>query len=152
MVRRSSVRRGVSLCAGVFLSILAAAGSSFAQQASAAAATAAPAVATVEDTKPFLGLWTTTFDSPQGAITFDIEIHLDTGEPGATVSNSLIGEAAVTDVTKAGDSLVLRYVADVQGNQVPVSISLLRDGETLKANFSFLDGQYATSSVATRKK
>jgi len=58
----------------------------------------------------------------------------------------------VSDVTKAGGALVLRYVVEVQGTQVPVSISLVRDGETLKADFSFLDGQYAVSSVATRKK
>jgi hypothetical protein len=119
---------------------------------SLAVAAPQPAIATADDAKPFLGRWTTTFDSPQGAVTFDIEVHLDTGDPGATVSNSLIGDAEVSDVTKAGPSLVLRYVAEVQGTQVPVSISLTADGETLKADFSFMDGQYAASSVATRKK
>jgi hypothetical protein len=138
------------LC-GAVLAILATATSICAQQASTPAA-AAPTIASVEDAKPFLGLWTTTFDSPQGSITFDIDVNLDAGDPGATVSNSLIGDAAVSDVTKAGDSLVLKYVAEVQGTQVPVAISLLRDGETLKANFSFMDGQYTASSVATRKK
>jgi hypothetical protein len=116
------------------------------------AAQAQPTIATAEDAKPFLGRWTTTFDSPQGAVTFDIDIHLDTGDPGASVSNSIIGDAEVSDVTKAGDALVLRYVAEVQGTQVPVSISLLAQGHTLKADFSFLGGEYAASSVATRKK
>jgi hypothetical protein len=111
-----------------------------------------PAAATAEDAKPFLGRWTTTFDSPQGAITFDIEVHMDTGDPGATVSNSLIGESQVNDVTKSGEALVLRYTAEVQGMQVPVSISLTPAGDTLKCDFSFLDGQYAASSVATRKQ
>ena len=120
--------------------------------ARAAAGMAQPTIATAEDAKPFLGQWTTTFDSPQGPVTFDIEVHLDTGDPGATVSNSLIGSAEVTDVTKAGTSLVLRYVAEVQGTEVSVSISLAREGEALKADFSFMDGQYAASSVATRKK
>ena len=63
-----------------------------------------------------------------------------------------IGEAQVTDVTKAGAALVLRYVAEVQGTQVPVSISLVPDGETLKADFVFMGGEYAASSVAKRKK
>jgi hypothetical protein len=143
---RGLVRASAATC----LVVLAMLGPSAVHQS--AAAQAQPAVATAEDAKPFLGLWTTTFDSPQGAITFDIEIHLDTGDPGATVSNSLIGEAEVNDVTKAGASLVLRYVADVQGTQVSVSISLVPEGETLKADFSFMDGQYAASSVATRKK
>jgi hypothetical protein len=135
----------------VFLAALTStAGTIAAHQPTAAAVQAA--IATAEDAKPFLGRWTTTFDSPQGAVTFDIEIHLDTGDPGATVSNSLIGDAEVSDVTKAGASLVLRYVAEVQGTQVPVSIALVPDGETLKADFSFMDGQYAASSVATRKK
>ena len=149
MVRRSSRRRLVSVCVGALLAVVATAGSSSAQQA---AAQAGPTLATVEDAKPFLGLWTTTFDSPQGPLTFDIEVNLDAGDPGATVSNSLIGESPVSDVTKAGAALVLKYVVEVQGTQVPVSISLVRDGETLKADFSFLDGQYAVSSVATRKK
>jgi hypothetical protein len=118
----------------------------------AQAAAAQPTIATPEDAKPFLGRWTTTFDSPQGAVTFDIEVHLDTGDPGATVSNGLIGEAAVSDVTKAGESLVLRYVAEVQGMQIPVSISLSPQGEALKADFVFMGGEYAASSVATRKK
>jgi hypothetical protein len=122
------------------------------RQTPAPATQSQPTIATVEDAKPFLGRWTTTFDSPQGAVTFDIEVHLDTGDPGATVSNSLIGDAEVNDVTKSGAALVLRYVADVQGTQVPVSISLAAQGETLKADFSFMDGQYAASSVATRKK
>ena len=111
-----------------------------------------PTIATPADAKPFLGLWTTTFDSPQGAVTFDIEVHLDTGDAGATVSNSLIGEAQVTDVTKAGAALVLRYVAEVQGTQVPVSITLVPEGDTLKADFVFMGGEYAASSVAKRKK
>jgi hypothetical protein len=128
------------------------AGSSSALQASGQAAQTAPAIATVEDAKPFLGSWTTTFDSPQGPATFDIEVHLDSGDPGATVSNAIIGESTVTDVTKAGAALVLRYVVDVQGTQVTVAISLVRDGETLKASFSFLDGQFTASSVATRRK
>lgn len=137
---------------GALFAAVTIAGSGSALQAAVGAATAQPTIATAEDAKPFLGRWTTTFESPQGAVTFDIDLHMDTGDPGATVSNSLIGDAEVTDVTKAGASLVLRYVAEVQGTQVPVSISLLPDGETLKAEFSFMDGQYAASSVATRKK
>ena len=131
--------------------VAAAAASLNAAQASAQP-TQAPTVATVEDAKPFLGNWTTTFDSPQGPATFDIEIHVDSGDPGATVSNAMIGASKVTDVTKSGTSLILKYVVDVQGTQVPVVISLAPDGQNLKADFSFLDGQFAASSVATRKK
>jgi hypothetical protein len=152
MARRTSGRSAVNVYLGAFCAALAIVGWSSSQPVSAHAAPAQPSLATAEDAKPFLGRWTTTFDSPQGSITFDIEVHLDTGDPGATVSNSLIGDAEVKDVTKAGASLVLRYVAEVQGTQVPVSISLLPDGETLKTDFSFMDGQYAVSSVATRKK
>ena len=152
MAHRPSGRYKVSAYAGAFLAALTIAGSSSIAQAVARTVPDQPTIATAEDTKPFLGRWTTTFDSPQGAVTFDIEVHMDTGDPGATVSNSLIGDAEVTDVTKAGASLVLRYVAEVQGTVVPVSISLVPDGETLKADFSFMDGQYAASSVATRKK
>ena len=146
------VRGLVRASVATFLVALATVGPSAVHECDAATVQTQPTVATAQDAKPFLGLWTTTFDSPQGAITFDIEIHLDTGDPGATVSNSLIGEAEVSDVTKAGATLVLKYVADVQGTQVSVSISLVPEGETLKADFSFMDGQYAASSVATRKK
>ena len=135
-----------------FLAALAIAGPSAARESSAPSAQAQSTIATPEDAKPFLGKWTTTFDSPQGAVTFDLEIHLDTGDPGATVSNSLIGDADVSDITKAGVALLLRYVAEVQGTQVPVSISLVPEGETLKADFSFMGGEYAASSVVTRKK
>lgn len=152
MARRSTGRRLSSVCVGALLVVGAAAGSSSAQQSSGQVTPAAPAIATVADAKPFLGKWTTTFDSPQGAVTFDIEVHLDSGDPGATVSNAIIGESTVTDVTKSDTSLILKYVVDVQGTQVSVAISLVPDGENLKANFSFMDGQFATSSTATRKK
>ena len=152
MTGRSSGRRYLSVCLGAILVAGATAESSSAHQGAEQSAQTAPTIATVEDAKPFLGSWTTTFDSPQGPATFDIEVHLDSGDPGATVSNAIIGQSTVTDVTKAGTSLVLRYVVDVQGTQVPVVISLVRDDETLKASFSFLDGQFTASSVATRKK
>jgi hypothetical protein len=137
---------------GVVLVAAASAGVSAAHEASLQAAQAAPTIATAADAKPFLGTWTTTFDTPQGAATFDIEVHMDTGDPGATVRNDLIGEAAVTDVTKSGSGLVLKFVVDVQGMQIPVVLTLVPDGDKLKADFSFLDGQFAVSSIASRKK
>lgn len=150
MIDRSNSRWLASVCLTATLAIGAVAAASSARQA--AAAPPAPTIATPEDAKPFLGLWTTTLESPQGPLAFDIDVHLDSGDPGATVSNSLVGESAVTDVTKAGSALVLRYVVDVQGMQVSVVISLVPEDEQLKAHFSFLDGQFATSGIATRKK
>ena len=141
-----------SLSIGVILVATATAALSAANQASTQTEKPTPTIATVEDAKPFLGNWTTTFDSPQGAVTFDIDINIDSGDPGATVKNAIIGESTVTDVTKTGNSLILRYVVDVQGTQVSVEISLVPDGDTLKANFSFMGGQFAASSIATRKK
>jgi hypothetical protein len=152
MVRSCKSRRFLSVFTGVVLVAAATAGVSAAPVASPQAPQAAPTIATAEDAKPFLGAWTTTFDSPQGPVTFDIEVHMDTGDPGATVKNDLIGESPVTDVTKNGSALVLRFIVDVQGMQIPVVISLVPDGDKLKADFSFLDGQFAASSVATRKK
>jgi hypothetical protein len=137
---------------GVTLVAAATVGLSAAHHASPQAAQPTATIATVEDAKPFLGSWTTTFDSPQGAVTFDIDINVDSGDPGATVKNALIGESTVTDVTKAGTALILRYEVNVQGTQVSVDISLVPEGENLKANFSFMGGQFAASSLATRKK
>ena len=151
MAHKPSVLRFLSVSIGIIL-VVASAELSAAHRASRQPTQPAPTIATVADAKPFLGNWTTTFDSPQGPATFDIEINVDSGDPGATVKNALIGESTVTDVTKAGTSLVLRYVVDVQGTQVPVEISLAPDGENLKADFSFLGGQFAASSIATRKK
>jgi hypothetical protein len=150
MARRQNTRRSTFVGALVAAVVIAASGSALA--ASLTTRQEQPTIATPADAKPFLGQWTTTFDSPQGAVTFDIEIHLDTGDAGATVSNTIIGEAQVTDVTKAGAALVLRYVAEVQGMQVPVSISLVPEGDTLKADFLFMGGEFAASSVARRKK
>ena len=145
-------RCGRRLSLAALLIATGAVGSSASLQASNPENQAAATIATVADAKPFLGSWTTTFESPQGPATFDIEVHLDSGDPGATVSNAIIGESTVTDVTKSGTSLILRYVVDVQGTQVSVVISLVPDGEQLKASFSFMDGQFAASSIATRKK
>ena len=62
------------------------------------------------------------------------------------------GKQAITDITKTGEMLTLKYSLDYQGNSVPVVITLTPAAETLKVSFDFAGGQFMLAGTATKKK
>jgi hypothetical protein len=56
--------------------------------------------ATPESAKPFLGDWTATLDAPQGPAAFSIGIKIEAGTVVATVSNEMLGQSSVSNITR----------------------------------------------------
>ena len=56
----------------------------------------------------------------------------------------------VTDITRSGESLVLSYEVDAQGQYIPVSMTLEREGEDLKYLLETGGGEFSVSGIATR--
>jgi hypothetical protein len=131
-----------ALMAVAVLVALAIPGSAFAQAGLAAA-----------DATAFLGAWTLGLDTPQGALSMELTIKDEAGKVTGTISAEPMvpGVAKITDITKAGTNLVLKYMLEVQGMQIPTVITLTPDGDKWKANFDFADGQFSTAGTAAKK-
>ena len=101
----------------------------------------------------FLGGWTLSLDTPQGAMSMDLTVKDDAGKVAAAISAPPLmpDELAITDLAKEGEGLALKFLLDIQGMQIPAKILLTPDGDKWKANFDFADGQFAIDGTATKK-
>ena len=105
----------------------------------------------VAQAQAFLGDWVINMDTDFGPMTLNMSITDQGGKVAATVGSlDLGGEAEVTDITREGESLVLRYDIDAQGQYVDVVMNLQRDGENINTTIEAAGGQFMTTAVATR--
>ena len=57
----------------------------------------------------------------------------------------------VTDISLAGNNLVLKYFSNMQGTPISTVMTLTPDGAGLRANMAVMDGQYQMSGTATKQ-
>jgi len=117
-----------------------------------ASASAQSALAT-SDATAFLGAWTLGLDTPQGAMTMALDVKDQGGKVAASITAEPIMPTPqpITDITKRGDTLVLAYTLDVQGQSIPATIVLAPDGDKWKATFDFMQGQFTVDGTAAKK-
>lgn len=100
----------------------------------------------------FLGAWTIGLDTPQGAVALDLTLKDEGGKVvGALSAPILPAPQAITDISKDGMNLVLKYTMDAQGQTIPAKISIVPDGDKWKASFDLADGQFKMDGTATKK-
>jgi len=105
----------------------------------------------VAQAQGFLGDWVIDMDTDMGPMTLNMKISDMAGKVGASVgSPDLGGMMDVTDITRSGDQLVLKYNIDAQGQMVDVLMSLVPDGDNLATSISAAGGQFMVDAVATR--
>lgn len=97
----------------------------------------------------FMGAWVVSLDTEFGAFDMDLTVEDQGGKVAASIGSPDQGMSDVTDITKSGESLVLEYEIDAQGQMFPVSVVLAPDGEGLKAMFDF-GGQMSAEGSAER--
>ena len=104
------------------------------------------------EAEAFLGSWTFTLESDFGPIEFPLELEDQGGKVAANVGSPdpSGGLTAVTDITRSGEDLVLRYDFDAQGQSVLVSLTLTPDDEGLLALFEIGDGAFSAGGTGTR--
>ena len=103
----------------------------------------------VSDAETFMGTWTVSVVSPQGPLDYALDITGVEGKVAATLNNDFLGEATVSNITKSGDDLNLKWEADMQGQLVPLTLTLTPDGDGLKAVLDFA-GMAQMDGTATR--
>ena len=81
----------------------------------------APAVALAQsslaaaDVAPFMGKWAIAMDTPQGSFTLNLNLTNKGGKVAGEVSADVLPTQEITDITKSGADLVLKYASDFQG-------------------------------------
>ena len=124
--------------------------------AALAVAVLVPAVASAQvapaDAKPFMGGWTLGLETPQGALTMNLTLKDADGKVAGSLTSDIAPDPqAITDVSKAGESLVLKYQLDFQGTPIPAKITLTPAGEKMNVTFDFADGQFTVDGTAAKK-
>jgi hypothetical protein len=112
-------------------------------------ASEASAQVTAADAQPFIGQWSLPIQADQ-TINFEIDIMDHDGHVMASVGAAGT-KSDVQQITKNGESLVLRYTASMQGQQFPVRITLAPNGETLRASLDAADGMFTANGTATKR-
>jgi invasion protein IalB len=123
-----------------------------ASSASSATSPVEPGALRAADAKALLGDWTITAQGQQGPTTIALTLKADGDKTVGQISSDVMEPTTITDITKAGDSVFLRYTFDYQGNTVPTVVTLTPSGETLAVSFDFADGAYTMTGTASRKK
>jgi hypothetical protein len=114
--------------------------------------TAAAAQVKPEDAAKFLGGWVIGVESPQGNMTMNLTIKNDAGKVAGSITSDIAPDpAAITDVAKAGEALVLKYTLDFQGMPIPAKITMTPAGDKMTVEFDVADGAFTMPGTATKK-
>lgn len=108
---------------------------------------------TVADLGIFAGEWTLTLDSPQGSFEQNLVFKDEDGKLIAEMSSQAMPEVQkVTDITKSGTDVVLKYAGNFQGNPFDAAVTLTPDGtDKCKVTFDVNGGQFTMSGTGTKK-
>ena len=107
----------------------------------------------VADAAAFMGTWELGLDTPQGPMSMNLVLKDADGQVAASISAPpmLPDEQKIPDISREGPGLLLKYILEVQGMQIPAKILLSPVGDKWKASFDFMDGQFTVEGTATKK-
>jgi hypothetical protein len=108
---------------------------------------------TVADLGIFAGEWTLTLDSPQGAFEQSVIFKDEGGKAVAEMTSAIQPEAQkVTDITKSGTDVVLKFAGNFQGNPFDAAITMTPEGtDKCKVTFDVNGGQFTMNGTGTKK-
>ena len=105
------------------------------------------------DAGAFMGSWALMLDTPQGAFEQTLVLKDEGGKVVAEISNQMQPDVQkVTDVSKKGDDLILKFAGNFQGNAFDAMITMTPDGtDKAKVTFDVNGGQFTMSGTGTKK-
>ena len=100
-----------------------------------------------------MGSWTLSLESPQGPFDQSMVLKDEDGKVIAELSNQMQPDVQkVTDVSKKGDDLILKFAGNFQGNPFDAVITLTPDGtDKCKVSFDINSGMFTMSGTGTKK-
>ena len=104
------------------------------------------------DVAKFMGAWELTLESPQGAFNMTLTMSDKAGKAAAELTSDMAPAQDVTDISKEGEDLVLKYEGNFQGQAFNAKINLTPDAAgKLKVNFDIMNGQFMMSGTGVKK-
>jgi len=105
------------------------------------------------DAGAFMGAWTLSLDTPQGNFEQSLALKDEGGKVIGEISNQMQPDVQkVTDVSKKGDDLILKYAGNFQGNPFDAVLTLTPDGtDKIKVTFDVNSGMFTMSGTGTKK-
>ena len=105
------------------------------------------------DAGAFMGSWTLALDTPQGNFEQSMVLKDEAGKVIAEISNQMTPDVQkVTDVSKKGDDLILKFAGNFQGNPFDAVITMTPDGtDKCKVMFDVNSGMFTMSGTGTKK-
>ena len=103
------------------------------------------------DAGKFMGAWQLTLDSPQGPFVLTMTLTDADGKVACELTSDVMPAQKVTDISKAGNDLVLKYQGDFQGQAFAAKITLTPVDDKLGVMFDVMDGQFTMSGVGAKK-
>ena len=111
----------------------------------------APVVAWAQDAKAFVGDWVLTVEGRRGPQERPLTIKDEGGKLSAILGGGRGGDVTISDVTVKGSEATLKWTQDMQGNSIPVVMTLtLKDG-TLTVKQDMAGGQFTQSGTGKKK-
>ena len=102
------------------------------------------------ETEAFIGDWNLPMDSEFGSFELLLEIHDQDGRVAANIGAPDFGMQSVSDITKSGETLILNYDTDAQGQLISVTVTLERDGENISFQLDAAEGAFSVGGTGTR--
>jgi hypothetical protein len=105
------------------------------------------------DAGAFMGSWTLTLDSPQGSFEQNVAVKDEAGKVVAEISSQMAPDVQkVTDVSKKGEELILKFAGNFQGNPFDAVITMTPDGtDKCKVTFDINSGMFTMNGTGTKK-
>ncbi len=101
----------------------------------------------------FIGDWTLDLEGQNGPGTFELTVKVEKKKVVGEITGQTTPTQAITDVTKAGKSLVLSYFFNYEGNAIDAVVRLTPAPEDkMTAQIAFAGGAYIMSGTATKKE
>ncbi len=105
----------------------------------------------VAQAQAFLGTWVLAMTSDMGNFSMNLNVTDQGGKVAATIGSPDIGmEQEVTDISKSGESLVLAFAGDAQGQMFEAEVTLEPAGNGLSVYFDINQGAFAMSGTGTK--
>ena len=105
------------------------------------------------DAGAFMGSWSLMLDTPQGSFEQTMDLKDEGGKVVAEISNQMQPDVQkVTDITKKGSDLILKFAGNFQGNPFDATITLTPDGtDKCKVAFDINGGQFTMNGTGSKK-
>ena len=99
----------------------------------------------------FMGTWVLTMETPRGANEQTVVIRDEGGKVAATLGGGRGGQIDISDIARDGESLVLAFERNFQGNAIDIVLTLRLDGEAIDATQDIAGGQFSMTGSGKRQ-